>query len=329
MSFTIFATSALEASMAVIAAFMSVIVRAPASAASRASAARSLAWAALSAVLRIIADISSSDALVSATAAPCSLLPVARSLLTVASAAAAVAVCVALLSSESESARSEWIVDRTMPVANRAATISASAAAEQMAKKLIRTLALVDSACSAATSTLYSMVLLNRSVQSRSTTSIRSRRRPVASANFPAPIRAKTSSAAANSSPREETAASNSDRSCASTTSAGYWPQRLSPSRLIDAYAAAAASIAFGLPAASMTSCRMVRRAATLLCTIRLSVTIDGTVLVAITRTLEFIATSSRRLSPATSSVISKRAMNPPMMRPGMVQVFMGSRVAG
>ena len=81
MFFTIFATSALEASMACMAVFISIIVSAPDWAATRAWLANAFAFTALSAVLRIITDISSRAALVSATLAPCSLHPSASRLL--------------------------------------------------------------------------------------------------------------------------------------------------------------------------------------------------------------------------------------------------------
>ena len=63
--------------MAVIASFLVTLVRDPVSAAVRAWLARSFARCALSAVLRIIVDISSSAALVCATEEPCSLQPAA------------------------------------------------------------------------------------------------------------------------------------------------------------------------------------------------------------------------------------------------------------
>ena len=85
MFFTILATSALEASIAIMAVFISSIVWAPVWAAERASWAKALAFSALSAVLRIITDISSRAALVSATLEPCSLQPAERALLDVAS----------------------------------------------------------------------------------------------------------------------------------------------------------------------------------------------------------------------------------------------------
>ena len=75
MFLTIFATSALEASMACMAVFISAIVWDPDWAAARAWLAKSLAFSAFSAVLRIMTDISSSAALVSATLDACWLQP--------------------------------------------------------------------------------------------------------------------------------------------------------------------------------------------------------------------------------------------------------------
>ena len=111
MFFTILATSALDTSMAVIASFIATIVREPVSAAVRAWFARSFARDALSAVLRIMVDISSSAALVCTTEEPCSLQPVANAWLTLESWPEAVAVCAALLSREEDTDRRTRTVD--------------------------------------------------------------------------------------------------------------------------------------------------------------------------------------------------------------------------
>jgi hypothetical protein len=71
----------LELSMDRMATVISSMVCRPVWAAVRAWLANSVAFAAFSAVARIIAEISSIDALVSVTDAPCSLQPVARDLL--------------------------------------------------------------------------------------------------------------------------------------------------------------------------------------------------------------------------------------------------------
>ena len=77
MFFTIFEISRLDVSIDFMATVMSSIVRRPVWAASRAWLAKSFAFSAFSAVARIIAEISSSEAPVSVTEAPCSLHPVA------------------------------------------------------------------------------------------------------------------------------------------------------------------------------------------------------------------------------------------------------------
>ena len=131
MFFTIFETSMLDVSIDCIAATISAIVCRPAWAAVRAWFANSFALTALSAVERIIAEISSSDALVSATDAPCSLQPDASVRLAVESWRELIAVWSAPCWIESEIASSVWFV-RCVPARIAAAT-------ESNAARVIRT----------------------------------------------------------------------------------------------------------------------------------------------------------------------------------------------
>ena len=140
MFLTIFATSALEASMACMAVFMSTIVWAPDWAATRAWLAKAFAFSALSAVLRIITDISSSAALVSATLEPCSLHPSASDWLADESWPEAEAVCVAPSSSESEIAPKAPLTARMMPQPSREPTPAAVSRRGRMIQKLDVTL---------------------------------------------------------------------------------------------------------------------------------------------------------------------------------------------
>ena len=93
MFFTILPTSAPAVPIEVIASSIEVIVRRPVSATTRASEARPLAFCALSAVARIMLSISSSEALVSSTAAACSLAPADSDWLDIDTCPAADAVC--------------------------------------------------------------------------------------------------------------------------------------------------------------------------------------------------------------------------------------------
>ena len=147
MSLTILATSALDTSMARIASFISPMVVAPDCAASRAWLANVLALSALSAVLRIMADICSRAALVSVTAEPCSLQPSASDWPAEASWFDASEVCAAPSSSASEIRPSDVRVEAMIQPPRSTPRASAAASPPPMRRKLVATMRRASAPC--------------------------------------------------------------------------------------------------------------------------------------------------------------------------------------